>query len=211
LLSDDDDNDKNGDNEENSKDCLLDEETTSLGSFKPNSSSNQLLKRGQELLKKLTVHSPKLTTNTTTIQSVQMKRDLDGAILSHKQINKSSITIQKIGDSKNETAGKVPGGETTTTTKMTMNVNKYSFLGRDQSYMSRLNSYVSKNLTNVDKALMKNAGAAAGGARRGVTNMMVFSSIEQCSEKVNDENNSSSAKSTRVCLGRFFKRRKWLR
>ena len=85
------------------------------------------------------------------------------------------------------------------------------FLGRDQSYLTRLSSYVSKNLTSggssssnsnanltsKSSSICSRSGKNYGesGGRRGLGNLMVFSSID-CSEKeteiVSDENSTKT-------------------
>jgi hypothetical protein len=159
LLSDDEENaSQDGNNDENSK-----------SSFSNSNSSNQLLKRGQELLRKnlLTKTMQMKRTSNDEITSFGSTTSRLGAmsvtLSSTSTTTKSSITIQSIESSKKQPDDSVDI------------MNKFSFLNRDKSYLSRLSNYVNKNLAHAG------TGNAKAGGR---SNNMIFTSVNSNDNEV---------------------------
>lgn len=141
LLSDDDDEEEKDEEEEDN--CLR------IFGSSANQPGNQLLKKGQMLLKKRATYLK---------PSVAQKRPFED-----DKANQSRIIVQKRVEAKKKEQ-------------------KFSFLSRDKSYLSRISNYVNKNLT--EKVSFKTVRP----------NNMVFSVIDPVPQ-MNDEN-----KNIQVCL-----------
>jgi hypothetical protein len=172
-------------------------------------SGNKLMRKGQELLKQSliikTIQHKRKSSTTTSIESEQSlssviaknyinplsKNDDDDddlnenqdyindktTITTSKSVIKSSITIQPLNTIDVTLKPKSKQNDQ----KSDSPVNKFSFLNRDRSYLSRLSNYVNKNFAH------ELTTTSSKSAR---SNNMVFSSVNQ--NNSNEANNENS-------------------
>lgn len=191
LLSDD-ENEKESKNkrsisDDEEEESQSEEELTSSNSLLgSNPWNNQLLKKGQQLLKQSSV-----------FKSFQAKRPIDDDLNVNRitrtggnSLSKSSITIEPLNkqqDKKSDSGFKVATHD---------QMSKFSFLNRDKSYLNRLSSYVNKNLNNQsEKFSFKSIKP----------NNMVFTTIdvEPANNDLNNDENKAFKPLNKVIINRI--------
>ena len=127
-------------------------------------SSGNLLKKGQLLLKGSTNNANKIQSSFDDLEDLRCP-SLDDL---GREKTFTNLSSQAKKEEKDENMLK-----------------KFSFLNRDKSYMTRLSSYVNKNISNIDM----NNGQTKSIARR---NNMVFTSLASNQDEKNSDEDDSS-------------------
>ncbi len=134
---------------------------------------NQLLKKGQELLK-----------------TTQIKRTFEGSFTNNAKLDDDLQPLAQIGSENRALTVKtsdsfVKKAVTSDASPSTL-LQKFSFLNRDKTYINRVSNYINKNMVNNE--LM--SGSLKGTTR---SSNMVFSSLDLNNENSSMSNNASDS------------------